>query len=301
MMLMMLMMVTLQADPDGERCWQPDNTVNGQSYEYSVAGSLGGTFISTMPPQASTATPYQGPENNYKGIAADFASVFATDPSGSKVEIKLGANLTADDDRPKLSDYTATVTEDGGSEGMIASGTIAATDADLLFDGSIVDSCTYKIVGASGNTDIVTRDTGTLTMTADGTYKFYLNNSSSAVQSLGTNDSKTEIFTVAAIDGSGNQATASLTVTIHGTNDVPVLSLHSVDAAGILGAAGSGAIGYVTDGAASMVISGKAVAYDADATDNQPNVLTLNMGDKHLTLDKTATDNKVQSVSQPQE
>lgn len=271
--------------------------INGQSYEYKVAGSLGGTFYIHKTAAGSYSYTYEGPANNYKGTAADSASVYATDPSGSKVEIKLGANLTADNDSPILHDYTAAVTEDGGSAGMIASGTIAATDADKLFGGSS-DSLTYKIVGTGGNTDMVTRDTGTLMMQADGTYKFYLNNSNSTVQALGANESKTETFTVVAIDGSGEQGTASLTVTINGVNDVPVLSLHAVNSNGSLGAAGSGAIGYVTDGAASLVVSGKAVAYDADATDSQPNALTLNMGDKHLTLDKTATGNAVQSVSQ---
>ena len=269
------------------------NTVNGQSYEYKVAGSLGGTFYVHKSAAGSYTYTYEGPANNYKGSAADSASVFVTDPSGSKVEVKLTSNLTAANDTPVLHDATATVTEDGGSAGLVASGLIAATDADKLFGGG-ADSLAYKIVGSGGNTDMVTRDTGTLMMQADGSYKFYLNNSSSTVQSLGAGETRDETFTVAAIDGSGNQTTTSLTVTIHGTNDVPVLSLHSVGNNGSLGAAGSGAIGYVTDGAASLVISGKAVAYDADSSD----VLTLHLNDQTLLLDKTATGGAVQSVTQ---
>ncbi|MCD2514688.1 VCBS domain-containing protein, partial [Comamonas endophytica] len=51
-------------------------------------------------------------------------------------------------------------------------------------------------------------------------WSYALNNSDSAVQQLGANETLTERFTVTTIDGT----TAIVTVTIQGTNDIPVLS-----------------------------------------------------------------------------
>ncbi|MGH6962823.1 MAG: Ig-like domain-containing protein, partial [Dongiaceae bacterium] len=63
---------------------------------------------------------------------------------------------------------------------------------------------------------------GTLTLNADGTYSYVLDNNATAVQALAEGEITTDNFTYQASDGSGLSAPATLTITVTGTNDVPV-------------------------------------------------------------------------------
>lgn len=63
-------------------------------------------------------------------------------------------------------------------------------------------------------------------MTADGSYTYKLNNQLQAVQELGEDDEPlTEIFTIYVKDKDGGVTSQKITVTINGTNDLPVLEL----------------------------------------------------------------------------
>ena len=64
---------------------------------------------------------------------------------------------------------------------------------------------------------------GTLTLGANGTYKYVVDNSNATVQALRQpSDTLTETFTYTAKDSNGNIASTTLTVTIDGKNDAPV-------------------------------------------------------------------------------
>ena len=60
---------------------------------------------------------------------------------------------------------------------------------------------------------------GTLSLQSNGQWTYTLNNGSTSVQSLRENDQVTETFTVKTADGT----TKSVTVTVNGTNDAPVI------------------------------------------------------------------------------
>ena len=64
---------------------------------------------------------------------------------------------------------------------------------------------------------------GTLTVDASGNYTYILNNALPAVQGLGVGEKLTDTFSFTVSDGHGGTATNSLTLTINGTNDAPVL------------------------------------------------------------------------------
>ena len=62
---------------------------------------------------------------------------------------------------------------------------------------------------------------GTLTVTANGAYSYQVNNADPAVSALGAGQTITDTFTYAVSDGHGGTASATLTITIFGTNDAP--------------------------------------------------------------------------------
>ncbi|MBI4207158.1 MAG: retention module-containing protein [Betaproteobacteria bacterium] len=63
---------------------------------------------------------------------------------------------------------------------------------------------------------------GTLVLNANGTYTYTVNNASSAVQTLDTGETLTDVFSYSVTDGHNAPASASLTITVFGTNDAPV-------------------------------------------------------------------------------
>ncbi|NJK33149.1 MAG: hypothetical protein HC927_12505, partial [Deltaproteobacteria bacterium] len=60
---------------------------------------------------------------------------------------------------------------------------------------------------------------GSLTLNADGSYSYVLDNSNVTVQALGANETLSESFTYQISDGNGGFDTAALTITINGMND----------------------------------------------------------------------------------
>ena len=113
-------------------------------------------------------------------------------------------------DIPTVAAAVASVTEDTK---ITASGTLPAPqDADI-----------HDTVAFLPQTNTAGRY-GSLTLNADGTYTYTLNNASPLVQGLGTGESVTDAFTYTVSDGHGGTASNTLTVTISGTNDTPVAS-----------------------------------------------------------------------------
>ncbi|MGX9357407.1 VCBS domain-containing protein [Roseobacteraceae bacterium S113] len=65
---------------------------------------------------------------------------------------------------------------------------------------------------------------GTLTLTASGDYTYTVNEEAEAVEALDDGTSTTDVFTYVIADGDVLQSTSTLTITINGTNDAPVIS-----------------------------------------------------------------------------
>src|SRR5690606_5190010 len=73
---------------------------------------------------------------------------------------------------------------------------------------------------------------GTLTLNADGSYSYALNNMDPAVQALTTGQTLTETFTYTITDGDNDTSTTTLTITINGANDTPTLTVPAVGTPG---------------------------------------------------------------------
>src|SRR6185369_2776185 len=108
-------------------------------------------------------------------------------------------------------------------------GTIAFNDVDLI------DVHTASATPAAGNTLGGTLTMGTASESATtepGSVSWTYEVNNSATQYLAVGESTTEQFTVTVSDGHGGTATQAVTVTIHGTNDDPTITVAGTDASG---------------------------------------------------------------------
>ncbi|BCK87235.1 hypothetical protein MIZ01_1007 [Sideroxyarcus emersonii] len=125
----------------------------------------------------------------------------------------LTISITGTNDAPVVAADTAAVQEDLS---------IAAT-GNVLINDTDVDQGTVLSVANAGT---YVCQYGTLTLNADGSYSYALDNASLGVQSLAQGQVVTETFAYQATDGI--VATPStLTVSITGTNDTPVMTVDS--------------------------------------------------------------------------
>ncbi|KZD09030.1 hypothetical protein AUP43_07990, partial [Oceanibaculum pacificum] len=135
---------------------------------------------------------------------------------------------------------TLTITINGVNTGPFAtdnSNAITEDDADPVTgnvmtedDGDGVDSdvegSDLDVSAVNGETTnvgaAVSGTYGSVTINADGTYSYALDNDSAAVQALEEGETVTDVFTYTIVDDQGATDTATLTVTITGRNDAPV-------------------------------------------------------------------------------
>ena len=76
------------------------------------------------------------------------------------------------------------------------------------------------------------RQYGTLTLFANGSYSYALNNANAAVQALTTGQTLTEAFSYTITDNDGDTSPTTLTITINGTNDIPTVTVPALNDAG---------------------------------------------------------------------
>ena len=164
-------------------------------------------------------------------------TVYVSDGRGGLATQEITVTLTGTNDRPELSIANAAqgIHEDTASVG----GTFTVQDPDSdsgqdqtfhieggsntpAADGTSPSDGSHS---ATGNTDATfTTDYGTLTLDpASGQWTYALNNASDKVQQLNAGETKVETFEVTVTDEHGATSTQTITVTITGTNDIPVI------------------------------------------------------------------------------
>ena len=164
-------------------------------------------------------------------------TVYVSDGRGGLATQEITVTLTGTNDRPELSIANAAqgIHEDTASVG----GTFAVQDPDSdsgqnqtfhieggsntpAADGTSPSDGSHS---ATGSTDATfTTDYGTLTLDpASGQWTYALNNASDKVQQLNAGETKVETFEVTVTDEHGATSTQTITVTITGTNDIPVI------------------------------------------------------------------------------
>ncbi|MGX4640269.1 beta strand repeat-containing protein [Massilia sp. SYSU DXS3249] len=149
-------------------------------------------------------------------VVTDTFAYVATDGIEG-VASTLSITISGTNDAPVLSADAAQVLED--SE-VAASGNVLANDSDA-------DSSAVLSVAAPG---VYTGTYGSLTLAADGSYTYSLHDGGTKVQSLGEGEFVTDTFAYAATDGA-EQLASSLVITIAGSNDAPVVTADTAQAA----------------------------------------------------------------------
>jgi T1SS-143 domain-containing protein len=186
-----------------------------------------GTFAATVATESSGGSP--GIVNwNYSVGDASIAGLDLTQTYAVTINDGKGGTTTEDvtvninDHAPVITSgaQAGSVTEDAHSPTETASGAVTFTDADAT------DTHTVMVTPAANGyfgtlTAVEVADSsGGGAGTVDWTYSV----NDAAIQSLAAGQTVTQTYAVAVNDGHGGTASQNVTITLHGTNDAPVLS-----------------------------------------------------------------------------
>ncbi len=232
------------------------NTVNGTWYystdngsNWTVMGSVSDASARLLAADANTRI-YFAPATNYNGSISDAITFRAWDrTSGTNGALAdtttnggttafstatdiAGLTLTSVNDAPVAVADAATATEAGGTSNGSA-GTNPTGDV-LTNDTDVDTGDTKTVTGVSAGVQAlavgpvatpVAGTYGSITIAANGSYTYTVDNSNAMVQALRTTaNTLTDVFTYTLADAGGLTSTTQLTVTIQGANDTPTIS-----------------------------------------------------------------------------
>ncbi|MDD4701425.1 MAG: VCBS domain-containing protein [Desulfovibrio sp.] len=146
------------------------------------------------------------------GVGAQLDESFTytvTDQHGATASNTITVTIRGTNDAPQVSAATAAINEDQAS---ISGSLPTPTDIDT--------GDTVSFLPKTSSPGLY----GIFNLLADGTYTYSLNNALPIVQQLGLGQQLTEIFTYVARDQHGDTSSSTLTITINGTNDNPVIA-----------------------------------------------------------------------------
>ena len=201
---------------------------------------------------------------------------------------------------PAATADTATAVEKGGTSngtaGTDPTGIVLTNDTGTTLTvtkantGASFVSGSASAVAASStsssNATTLTGSYGDLSIGANGSYAYTVNNSNSTVQALASSaNTLTDSFSYEVTDVVGQTSTATLTVTIQGANDAPVAAANS-NQTGTLNAAFSYTANAFTD-----PDTGNTLTYSATLGDGSslPSWLSFNTGTRVFSGTPTAT------------
>jgi len=209
----------------------------------TVGGSTAGTYGSlTLNGNGSYTYTLNNGTNGTAGLVqslaagatvADTFHYTISDGHGGTSSTTLTITVTGTNDAPVAHADVNAVTEDtstSASGNVITTGAGIDTDIDVtpVADTLTVSAVTGGIVGG------VTHGTyGDLTLNSDGSYSYSLNNGTNGVagpvQNLAQGATATDTFNYTISDGHGGTSSTTLTITVHGTDDAPVVTAGAVD------------------------------------------------------------------------
>ncbi len=237
--------VDIQTNNDVLRVTRLENSFGGfvtvpATSVVSLAGRYGTLFIT-----ASGGFQYVVDNNNAAvqelRTTADFLresfGYFIADTGGLTSSTSLTIDIHGANDTPIASGDTGTAIEAGGTSngtpGQDATGNVLTNDTDVdsvaLGETKAVSLVRYDGPGGGrifavspGAATTVQASFGRLTINADGSYRYVIDNSLPAVQALSPGESLVEDFTYQMTDAGGLSSITTLTITLRGANDAPV-------------------------------------------------------------------------------
>ncbi len=260
---------------------------------FTVTGGLNNTQSSS---EHGVGWSFNSGSESFNSIPKDETVVLtytvkADDGNGGTTTHPVTITITGTNDAPVLVADTDFITEDA---------TTATTGNVLTNDSDVDDGDTLNVVGVvkgsqtsnleDANTVAagVTGDYGTVTINADGTYSYSLDNNNPAVQALGVGETLTETFTYTASDGNGGVKHTTLTITINGANDDPVVQ---ADTNSVTEDAADAA-GHNDSSTNTTIVAGDVLDNDSDADSNDTlSVVGVVKGDTNANSTDAATVN----------
>ncbi|MFN9750435.1 MAG: beta strand repeat-containing protein, partial [Planctomycetota bacterium] len=202
-----------------------DATTN--TISYTLDDTAGGRFAINS--STGVVTVADGSLLDFETTTSHNITVRATSADGSWSTQTFTLNVTNVNETPTAVADTATAVEAGGvsngTAGTNPSGNVLTNDTDVdAGDTQTVTGVAAGTVGsASGNVaSNVTGTYGAITIAANGTYTYTVDNSNAAVQALRTSgNTLTDTFTYTMRDAAGLTSTTQVTLTIQGANDAP--------------------------------------------------------------------------------
>ncbi len=164
-----------------------------------------------------------------------------SDTGGLTDQATLTITIDGRNDTPVANNDTGTAQEAGGVNnnraGSNATGNVLTndTDVDRLPNGEAAVVTGVRAGGEGGNVSGgvgsgVNGSYGRLTINADGSFTYVVDNTDPAVEALRlSGQTLTDTFTYAVTDAGGLTDQATLTITIQGQNDAPVVDLGNID------------------------------------------------------------------------
>ncbi|MEE1981949.1 VCBS domain-containing protein [Shewanella xiamenensis] len=225
--------ITLTGSNDGAVISGTNASAVTEDTQLTTQGQLTVTDIddqeSAFTAQANTAGSYGS-----FTLAADGHWTYTLDNKNSAVQA-LGQNATLTDSLTVQSvdgtTHTITVTINGHDDGAVIAGVDSGTvteDANLTA-GQLETHGQLTISDPDAGQDHFTAQTnvagsyGTFSLDADGQWHYSADNSQTAIQQLKAGATLTDSFTVTSADGTNH----TVTVTLTGSNDAPVLTAQS--------------------------------------------------------------------------
>ncbi|MBR1256903.1 VCBS domain-containing protein [Bradyrhizobium sp. AUGA SZCCT0240] len=210
----------------------------------------------------------------HAGSYTDTFTVQTSDVNGASGTAVLTVDVTGANDAPTLAAVNAgTLTDTAGNTNFgNLTGTLVGADLD---SGETV-SLHYAALDASSNAvTTVVGDYGSLTVNADGTYRYVAN--AAAINALHTG-SYVDTFTVQTSDANGATGTAVLTVDVIGANDAPTLA--AVNAGTLTDTAANDSFGNLTGALVGADLdSGETASLHYAALDAANSVVATVVGD----------------------
>ncbi|WP_236621955.1 VCBS domain-containing protein [Novipirellula maiorica] len=232
------------------------------------------------------------------------------DSGGSYSSTQIVVTIEGQNDAPVAVADNATAVEAGGdanaSAGTDPTGNVLTNDTDVdSGDTKTVTGVTTGVAGsASGNVaSAVTGSYGSITLNANGSYTYNVDNNNAAVQALRTaSDTLQDVFTYTMQDTDGASSTTQITVTIQGQNDDPVAvddNVAAVEAGGTSnGTAGTNPTGNVLsndtdiDSGDTQTVVGVAAGSQSSASGS----VATNVAGSYGTIEIDASGNYVYTV-----
>jgi VCBS repeat-containing protein len=279
--------------PDGTLVltgFQPTTAVGG----VPTAGTLSYTY--TLDHAVSQPGGTESPDN---------IALTITDAGGGTAEGTLVVDVV--DDAPTAHADHTDANEDGSPvTGNVVGGGAAGDVPDRVGADATTTPVSGVAAGTVGGTvsgnvgSAVAGQYGALTLNADGSYSYAVDNANRTVNALKDGDTLTEVYTYTITDADGDTSSTTLTITIHGHTDgapsvTPVdgnggaAGHATVDEAGLVDGSGSqitrGTIDLTAgDGLASVTVGGTTLTTAQLATLSGGSPVTIHTADGTLVL-----------------